>query len=191
MPAVRTRSGALAVHATPSPNATSFKAVGSYVPKVAAKCFARYGFHHAEIITSWRTIVGARLAEYTVPGQIKWPRRRERLDEEEAGQSTPQRKTSLEVRVDGARALNVQYAAPQIIDRINTYFGYRAITELRIMQGPIPRLTKEANRTGLPAEAAANAAKPVEAELDVVADPSLRAALVKLQAGVRHGVSTP
>lgn len=179
------------MHATPSPNATSFKAVGSYVPKVAAKCFARYGFHHAEIITSWRTIVGARLAEYTVPGQIKWPRRRERLDEEEAGQSTPQRKTSLEVRVDGARALNVQYAAPQIIDRINTYFGYRAITELRIMQGPIPRLTKEANRTGLPAEAAANAAKPVEAELDVVADPSLRAALVKLQAGVRHGVSTP
>ena len=44
-----------------------------------------------------------------------------------------------------ARALDVQYNARQIIERINAYFGYAAIAELRIVQAPV----------GLPAAACA------------------------------------
>jgi hypothetical protein len=41
------------------------------------------------------------------------------------------------LKVDPARALDAQYACAQIIDRINAYFGYRAICEIRLIQAPV------------------------------------------------------
>ena len=45
----------------------------------------------------------------------------------------------LTVRVDGPLALELQHAAPQILERVNGFVGRRAITELRIVQGPLPK----------------------------------------------------
>ena len=50
------------------------RAVGSFVPKVVAAAFEKFGFHTAEIMTSWETIAGADLARMTRPEAIKWPR---------------------------------------------------------------------------------------------------------------------
>jgi hypothetical protein len=44
---------------------------------------------------------------------------------------------TLVLRVDPARALDVQYRAAQIMNRINAYFGYRAVDEVRIVQGVV------------------------------------------------------
>ena len=46
---------------------------------------------------------------------------------------------TLVLRVDGGPRLDVQYKARQIIERINAYFGYAAIAELRIVQAPVER----------------------------------------------------
>ena len=64
---------------------------------------------------------------------------------------------TLILRVDPARALDVEYKARQIIERINAYFGYRAIAELRILQAPLParRHCRLAHRRRHPAAAAA------------------------------------
>ena len=35
-------------------------------------------------------------------------------------------------------ALEIQYVEKQIINKINTYFGFRAIGRIKIIQGPIP-----------------------------------------------------
>ena len=42
------------------------RAVGAFVPKVTAAAFERFGFHSAEIMTSWETIVGADLARLKI-----------------------------------------------------------------------------------------------------------------------------
>ena len=47
-------------------SAGTFRAFGSYVPKVTAKCFERHGFHLVEIILNWPAIVGRSLA------RIEW-----------------------------------------------------------------------------------------------------------------------
>ena len=44
---------------------------------------------------------------------------------------------TLVLRVDGGRSLDVQHNARQIIERINAYFGYAAVAELRIVQAPV------------------------------------------------------
>ncbi len=42
----------------------------------------------------------------------------------------------LTIKVEGAMALELQHLAPQIIERLNSYYGYPAIGKLNIIQGP-------------------------------------------------------
>ena len=50
------------------------------------------------------------------------------------------------LRVEGPRAIEVQHRSDKILERVNTYFGYRAITEMRILQAPVAR-TKPSSPT--------------------------------------------
>lgn len=120
-------------------NYVAAKAVGSWVPKLTQKAFEKYGFSTATLLTEWAAIAGEQLAAASVPERVKWPRGVETFGEADA--SGPRAGATLLLRVDPSRALDVEYRAAQIIDRINSYFGYRAIAELRILQAPVtPRV---------------------------------------------------
>jgi hypothetical protein len=88
----------------------------------------------------------------------------------------------LHIRVSGALALELQHLQPQVIERINGYFGYRAITRIALQQGPI-RARKPAARPRAtpPSEEDAEA---LAAQLEGVADDDLRQALDALGRGV-------
>lgn len=109
------------------------RAVGSYVPKLAAKAFEKYGFHSAEIMTSWRTIAGDELASATAPERLKWPR--QAVSGTEDGRSAGG--ATLVLRVEAAKALEIEYRSGEIIDRINRYFGYRAVAKLTVVQAQL------------------------------------------------------
>ena len=115
----------------------SARAVGSFVPKLTHKAFEKYGFSAATLITDWAMIVGEDVAGYTAPERLKWPRGVGiRDDVEQGAEGRPG--ATLVLRVEPARALDVQYKARQLIERINAYFGYRAVAELRLVQAPLP-----------------------------------------------------
>ncbi|KAB2942211.1 MAG: DciA family protein [Hyphomicrobium sp.] len=154
------------------------RAVGTYVPKLTHKAFEKYGFAAAALITDWAVIVGNEVAGYTAPERLKWPRGVEiGGDVEEGAQGRPG--ATLIVRVEPARALDVQYRAQQLIERINAHFGYRAVAELRLLQAPLPERSRragEAERLDPPACAAP--------ELAGIADERLRLALANLKTGL-------
>jgi hypothetical protein len=155
------------------------KAVGSFVPRLTRKAFERYGFSTATLAVDWPAIVGPELAAHTALERLKWPKGRERVKE---GASTPQnggQGATLVLRVDGARALDVQYKAGQIIERINGHFGYAAIAQLRIVQAPVEPVHCVARPTARPASV------PLMHEVAHVADPGLRSALARLGASVK------
>ncbi len=110
---------------------SSVGAIGSFVPDVTRKAFEKHGFPAGRLAADWTAIVGPALAHFTRPEKIKWPRPVEDAEETEAAGAT------LVLRVDGARALEVQYRAAQIMEKINGFLGYRAITEIRLVQAPI------------------------------------------------------
>ena len=56
---------------------------------------------------------------------------------------------TLVLRVDGPRAIEVQHRADQILERVNTYFGYRAVAALRIVQAPVTRQSPRAHVASL------------------------------------------
>jgi hypothetical protein len=154
------------------------RAVGTYVPKLTRKAFEKFGFSAATLLTDWVTIVGVEVAGYTAPERLKWPREvHSDTDGETGAEGRPG--AVLVLRVDPARALDVEYKGRQIIERINGYFGYRAIAELRLLQAPLAKPAK-------PQDAPPPAPLPrCEApELATIADERLRAALGRLKSGL-------
>ncbi len=155
------------------------RAIGSFVPKITGKAFGKYGFAAVALITDWSTIVGRELAAFTEPEQLKWPRQPADATAEEASARGRQGAT-LVLRVDGPIAIEVQHKTPQIIQRINAYFGYCAVDRLRIIQAPITR-NWDAMQQRSPAQAAAPSQQPETADIE---DERLRHALERLGAGI-------
>lgn len=156
------------------------RAVGSYVPRLTRKVFEKYGFSASAILTDWASIVGEELALYTEPERLKWPRGVEAYGEVgEGGKGRPG--ATLVLRVDGSWALDVQFRSRQIIERINAYFGYRAVAEMRIVQAPVTRAAAAEKRA---MRATANPAPEPLPEVEMVQDKGLRDALERFQAGL-------
>jgi hypothetical protein len=151
------------------------KSVGAFVPGLTRKAFEKFGFSTASLIMDWPRIAGADLAQWTTPERVKWPQGFETA--ELAQESGARPGATLVLRVDPARALDVEYRARQIIERINAYFGYRAIAELRILQAPLPAHAIAASRS-----VTKLAAQPQHPTLP---DDPLARALARMEAGVR------
>ena len=108
----------------------SAKPMGHFMPKLMKPAFEKYGFPAAALLTDWAQIIGPELALFTEPEQLKWPKGGAHSQQKNRG-------ATLILRVDGPAALEVQHSTPQIIERINGYFGYQAVAHLRILQAPV------------------------------------------------------
>ncbi len=144
-------------------------------PGIADLC-GKAGFSAVEIVTHWDEIVGADLARRSQPVKLQWPRG--------TAEAEP---ATLVVRVEGAYAIELQYAAPVVMARINTFFGWRCVGRIALRQGPVPP------RQGPPAippppDAAEVGAvrRQMEREAGAFADDDLAASLARLGALVRR-----
>lgn len=85
------------------------------------------------LIGSWEDIAGSDFADCTRPEKIAWARRAagETL---EAGGIQP---AVLTIACEGARALFLAHSQSELLARINGFFGYPAIGQIRIVQKPV------------------------------------------------------
>ena len=147
-------------------------AVGASLPTVAAPSLRKRGFAQGRLITEWPAIAGDLLARETVPQKLVFPRGSK-------GDGT------LHLRVSSGFALELQHIAPQLIERINGFFGYRAVADLRFQQGPVPPKCKP-RRIG-PRRLADTDEARLQRTLDTIEDPGLRDALAGLGRAVHAG----
>jgi hypothetical protein len=153
------------------------RTLGSFVPALTRKAFEKYGFSAATLITDWPAIVGHDLARQTAPEKLKWPRPPEIPAGDTVAPAAKARGgATLFMRVEGPRALEIEYKRAHIAERINAYFGYRAIADIRIIQAPLPKPKLKSRIEITPADKVA---------LPTVTDDDLRQALEKLGAGIR------
>src|SRR3712207_2307453 len=96
--------------------------LADFIDACLGPSLAAQGFAAADVIVAWPEIVGERLAAFTQPLKIEWKRRAAHADPD----SRPEPAT-LVVRVEGAFALELQHAAPLVIERINAHYGWRCI----------------------------------------------------------------
>ncbi|WP_339828113.1 DciA family protein [uncultured Parasphingorhabdus sp.] len=113
------------------------KSISDLVPEIGRAAFRRYGFIQSSVVSRWAEIVGERYAAVSLPESIRFPR-----GEKEGG--------TLHLLVTGAYATLMQHIAPDIIERVNRFFGYGAVSHIRFRQGTVtPKKDKE-KRTPLP-----------------------------------------
>lgn len=158
--------------AAPTATKRGAQKLGDLVSRVLDPLTARRGHATANLMAGWADIVGPRYADWSRPQHIRWPR----------GSGTENAPAVLIVRAEGPRAIFLQHEAGQIIERVNAFFGYAAIGELRIVQAPV------ANAPSNKAPASNRPEPEVEGRLDAITaavdDDQLRSALKRLGRGV-------
>lgn len=147
--------------------------VAELLPSVGGAAFRRFGFVQSSIVTRWPEIVGERLATASAPESIKFP-----IGKKEGG--------TLTLVARGAHAVMIQHVLPEIIERVNRFFGYPAVARVTIRQGevaprPKPRAAPEPRE--VPAE--------LGQSLKTIADPELKAVLEALAAGIGASSGIP
>jgi len=147
------------------------RAVSELLPAVGGAAFRRFGFVQSSVVSRWREIVGERYAGISAPESIRFPH---------GGRSDGM----LTVLVEGAHAPMMQHVAPEIMERVNRFFGYCAVARIHFRQSRIrPPSVKPAP--------APPPDTPLSVELGdslrAIVDPELRACLEALARGVGAG----
>jgi hypothetical protein len=100
--------------------------LGRIINQITDPAIRKRGFLHTEVISRWDVIVGDDLSKASIPQRISHPSRH--------GEPAV-----LHVCVESARATEFQHMIPLVIERVNTYFGYRAIGAVRLNQNEIKK----------------------------------------------------
>jgi hypothetical protein len=128
--------------------------------------FKKHGFAQGDVLSHWAAIVGDQIGALARPERIKWPRAGETL---QGG--------TLHLKAYAGRALDVEYAAPLIQDKVNQFLGYQAISKIKVM--PTAEIYRPRLKASDPAPSPALVARLAEVE----ASP-LKEALTRLGAGI-------
>jgi hypothetical protein len=148
------------------------KPLADLIDACLGPALAAQGFAASDVLVAWPEIVGERLARFTQPLRIEWPRGAAARDRD-----TRPEPATLVIRVESAFALEMQHLAPVVIERVNAHYGWRCIGRLVLKQGPVRREPPPAEP--LPALTEEERRRVTEATADVGED-ALRDALERL-----------
>jgi hypothetical protein len=160
-----------------------FASAAGTARKRLGEAAARHGFAEPEVLMRWAEVVGERLSGLCEPVKVTYPR----------GEGLG---ATLVVRAPGARAPEVEHMGPQIAERVNQFYGYRAVSRIKVVQTAAPAPGFAEDRPAF-----AGPAAPVEPEPGAEAraaaltrgirDDALRAALTRMGAHILSRRASP
>ena len=106
------------------PRGGAARPIGELMPDIGRTAFRRFGFVQSSVVTRWPEIVGPTHALVCTPEAIRFP---------------PGEKSEgiLQLVVKPAHAPLIQQVTPEIIERVNRFFGYNAVARVKIRQGEV------------------------------------------------------
>lgn len=143
-----------------------FERASALAPEVLKTGGAKRGFAETRILTEWAAVAGEDISAICWPVKVRYGGR--------GGLGA-----ALVLAVEGARAPEIDMQRARIIERVNAFYGYRAISRIEIDQSRAPELRKNAEKTSHP-----GVAGPV-APIPDIADDALAMALARLGANVK------
>jgi hypothetical protein len=157
------------------PRVGAARAIADLMPDIGRAAFRKFGFIQSSVVTRWAEIVGRRYAGLTAPESIRFPQ-----GKRSGG--------TLQLRVASGHAPMVQHILPEIVERVNRFFGYEAVARVAMKQGEVVP-TEPIDR---PPPAML---RPIPQELGEglreVSDPELRAVLESMARGLASPVRPP
>ena len=168
-----TGTGPKARNAAPKPKPRAYerprggaaRPIADLMPQIGRTAFRRFGFVQSSVVSRWPEIVGPAHAKVCVPESIRFP---------------PGEKAEgvLQLVVLPAHAPLIQHVVPEIIERVNRFFGYRAVARVKLRQGAVQPPRDEERKAAPPS------LRPIPMELGDslrdIGDPELRTVLESL-----------
>lgn len=96
--------------------------LGLFTQRLVKPVFKNRGLMEGKIVTHWPQIVGEKFAHMSFAEKITFPKGK-------------RSEGTLHLNVTSSGALFFQYAQDLILERINTFFGYKALSKLRMIHG--------------------------------------------------------
>ena len=94
------------------------RSFGNTLPRSVKQILKKNGYNYSEIISKWSILVGKDIASYCYPKSIKM------TNEGKNG--------ILILSVKRGNEINVEYSKRDIVNKINSYFGYKLINNIRL-----------------------------------------------------------
>ena len=147
------------------PRGGQARAISELMPQIGRTAFRKFGFVQSSVVTRWPEIVGERHARVCTPEAIRFP---------------PGEKSDgiLQLVVVPAHAPMISMVIPEIMDRVNRFFGYKAVARVKLRQGEVKPPPAGEKTTAPPS------LRPIPMELGDslrdIGDPELRTVLESL-----------
>ena len=94
------------------------RSFGNTLPRGVRSILKKNGYNYSEIISKWNMLVGSDISSCSYPKSIKMTK----------GNNNG----ILILAVKRGNEINIEYSKEEIINKINSYFGYRLINEVRL-----------------------------------------------------------
>ena len=91
---------------------------GNTLPRGVKGILKKSGYNYSEIISKWSVLVGKDISSCTYPKSIKMKK------ENSNG--------TLVLAIKRGDEINIEYSKREIINKINSYFGYKLINEIKL-----------------------------------------------------------
>ena len=148
------------------------RSIAELTPQVGRTAFRRFGFVQSSVVTRWPEIVGPHHAKVCAPEAIRF---------------APGEKSDgiLQLVVLPAHAPLIQHVIPEIMERVNRFFGYKAVARVKMRQGAVKPLHAVEPPKAPPS------LRPIPMELGDslrdIGDPELRTVLESLARSLGNG----
>ena len=124
--------------------------------------------------------MGSFFADHSEPDKIS------RITEDFNEFDEPIYKNFLHVRVSPAAAVEFQHYKGTIIEKINSFFGYKAITDLRLQQNFIPEKKIVRNEDVTNQAISEEEETSIKSEIDNIKNKDLEKSIVNLGASIKR-----
>ena len=94
------------------------RSFGNTLPRGIKGILKRNGYNYSEIISKWNTMVGKDISDNSYPKSIKMKK----------GDTNG----TLILAVKRGNEITIEYSKKEIINKINSHFGYQLINEIRL-----------------------------------------------------------
>ena len=133
---------------------------GNTLPRGIKGILKKNGYNYSEIISKWNLLVGREISNCCYPKSIKMTRG------EKSG--------TLILSVERGNEIIAEYSKKEIINKINSYFGYKLISEIRL------QTFNSANKKQEKQNILSKSSKKFEKKINEIKNKEIRNSLSKL-----------
>jgi hypothetical protein len=135
---------------------------GKTLPTGIKGILKKNGYNYSEIISKWSILVGSNISSFCYPKSIKM--------------SHKNKSGSLILSVERGNEINVEYSKKEIISKINSYFGYKLIDEIRLQTFNLKKKKENFNKKNI----IITSSKKYEKKINEIHNKDLRDSLSQL-----------